>query len=229
MHIILFLLLKFVATELYLDMYTYQGIESSACTRLLTAKGTLGCSSKSSIVSGILYQITNTSDIDAFITSTTGSFWAVVMPASLLSPKTLDRLANRIAGIVLIRDSVKPPSYSLDEKIPNRLYGLYKNQVDAHVWNPNGLNMLSRSLDIPVFELFYSNLSNSAANNLFQAVNRNILNGYNSYPLYAMDFRNLMYAEIDSHRCLTKSTSTGLIDRVMRSCRGKIGMVYILI
>jgi Nicastrin small lobe len=201
----IFLLLQNAFAEMYLDIYTYQGIEAEGCTRLLNANGELGCSSKSTLTSGILYQITEDSEIDSFISTTSGNFWAIVMPASLMSPSNLDKLMNRVAGIVLVKDAIKPQSYSLDAKIPNRDYGLYRDERDLHIWNPNGKEMLANSYDISIFEVFTSDLSNPATNNLYQAVNKNKESGYSTYPLYAIDFRNRMNAEINAHRCLSKS------------------------
>jgi hypothetical protein len=202
---IFILLLQTVFAELYLDIFTYQGIEAEGCTKLLNAKGEFGCSSKSKITSGILYEISDDSEIDLFLSTTSGNFWGVVMPASLMLSSNLDKLVNRASGIVLVKDAVKPQSYSLDAKIPNLDFGLYKDEQDPHIWNPNGEEMLEKSYEIPIFEVFTSDLSNPATNNLYQAVNKNKESGYNTYPLYAMDFRNRMNAEVNAHRCLTKS------------------------
>ncbi len=64
----------------YLDRLTYQGIKSFACTRLLNAQGMIGCSPGQSGTSGILYQISSEAEVDAFLSSQSGSNWVVVMP-----------------------------------------------------------------------------------------------------------------------------------------------------
>ena len=74
------------AQNLYLQSASYEYIPNAkGCSRLLNSKGTIGCQSSKSYVSGILYQIFNEADYNDFMSIKNGDKFTLVLSFGLFN------------------------------------------------------------------------------------------------------------------------------------------------
>ncbi|KAL2917947.1 hypothetical protein HK105_202361 [Polyrhizophydium stewartii] len=195
------------AQNMYLEASMYQGFDSSPCPRLLTASGAVG-STALSMPSGTLYRVLAQSDIDGFVSGApSGVQYAIVMPTSLATPDNIAALrgTGKLAGVILLVDTALPQAFSPESKCPNCAFGLYAGQGNQYNWNPKGTGLSSLSFDFPIFSM--SAISAQSAQNIAainEALDFNAQRGYTKYPLYAMQFDELMFAAQDSATCLRR-------------------------
>ncbi|KAM3580291.1 hypothetical protein VKS41_007527 [Umbelopsis sp. WA50703] len=164
---------------------------------------------------GILYQINTSEDINAFVDKAASSWdrWVPVMPYGLLTKSNLQSLEDtkKLGGVIAVINSSmpgypsRPQSYSPDSTCPNCEYGLYANDSDQYVWNPNGNGMIYESFDYPIFALNpIDSLSTAAYNQVMTDVQYNSQQNYQNYPLRAVDFSLFMWAAVNSETCLRR-------------------------
>ncbi|TPX33177.1 hypothetical protein SmJEL517_g03817 [Synchytrium microbalum] len=206
-------------SSLYLESSFYQGLPSlSPCTRILNASQSIGC--QAGAASGVLYAITSTEDVAAFIDSAPSALanYVLVMPPSLLQRhdnlEFLSALAatGRMAGVIVSQDTIlfpnsQPAAFSPDSTTPNYQYGLYANSTSAPViWNPNGNSLIYQNYPYPIFGGYpFDTSSQTTLATLREAVLSNKAKGYNQYPLYSAEFDAFMWAAVDSRTCLRRS------------------------
>ncbi|KND02246.1 uncharacterized protein SPPG_02727 [Spizellomyces punctatus DAOM BR117] len=188
----------------------YQGVPVSSCLRLLHASGTVGCQTKKG-TTGILYQINNNNDLDAFIKDAPSRDYAIVMPYLVFTPSNVAKLRNskKMAGIILVKDGFgypDPATWSSDSTCPNCQFGLYSNQPPSswHQWNPDGNSLSFQDFDFPIFGISQDGSNLRSITPLKEAVEANARGGYVSYPLYAVEFDAFMWAAGNSAVCLQR-------------------------
>lgn len=88
MHLWILLLVKlYYCQNLYLDKKIYQGVSGLPCIRQLNQQvGATGSTAGFKGTSGVLFQISDSSDLERFLSGTLNSQYAIVMPASMLNP-----------------------------------------------------------------------------------------------------------------------------------------------
>jgi nicastrin len=94
-------------------------------------------------------------------------------------------------------------SYSPDSTTPQRKYGLYANEPNSHPWNPRGLDLLSKDIPVPIFEIPSFGTDNSTIA-LELALQYNQRTGYSGSPLYGMQFMLHMWSAKSSAKCLSR-------------------------
>lgn len=160
-----------IATTLYPHIYT--NLNNWPCVKLLNATGTIGCHSLKK-KSGILYQANTTQDLDNFIhNNILTNDAAVILTLDLLTTSNIEQLiqTKRVAGIiVLIKNELNNTNIpSPDSTCPNCQFGLYANDSDPYQWNPQALNLIEQSFDIPIFAIKPTDdISNNAYNQINQ-------------------------------------------------------------
>ena len=110
------------------------------------------------------------------------------------SRSNLDKLtpSGKVAGIVLVPDSVKPSVHSPDSSIFPSLLGPLSSNFTSVAWNPNGLSLLQNMYTFPIFEI--SSLNASATASLLSALQYNAKAGYSTFPLYSMEMQANMWS-----------------------------------
>ncbi|KAJ3030617.1 UNVERIFIED_CONTAM: hypothetical protein HDU68_008370 [Siphonaria sp. JEL0065] len=202
-----------VAQNTYIEGGIYQQIEAFGSMRLLNATGVTGPASPTT--SGVVYQILNNDDLAAFLAFSPAFVkFAVVIPFALFTPSVMDTLrgSNKLAGVIVIQTYDEgfpvPPQYSPDAPFPNFQFSLYANSSKApHAWNPNGNSMLYKSFDYPLFVMPVNpnDLSwQQSVGTLLETAKYNLNRGYQTYPLYAIEFNEFMYGSIDAATCLRR-------------------------
>ncbi|OAD77687.1 hypothetical protein PHYBLDRAFT_164583 [Phycomyces blakesleeanus NRRL 1555(-)] len=202
-----------IASSLY--PYIYTDVSTWPCVRLLNATGQIGCHVPNG-AGGILYQIESQDEINNFVSKHGGSKqnYAAVIPYNLLTKLVVANIAaldstKCISGlIVLLRASSMVPEASLsspDTSCPNCRFGLYANDPDQYVWNPQGQGLIEENLPFPVFGLNpVDTVSKQVFNIVMRGVAFNLKKQYTDYPLQAIDFKLFMWAAIDSETCLRR-------------------------
>ncbi|CEI91268.1 hypothetical protein RMCBS344292_05565 [Rhizopus microsporus] len=196
-----------IATTLYPHIYT--NLNNWPCVKLLNATGTIGCHSLKK-KSGILYQAYTTQDLDNFVhNNILSNDAAVILTLDLLTTSNIEQLiqTKRVAGIiVLIKNELNNTNIpSPDSTCPNCQFGLYANDSDPYQWNPQALNLIEQSFDIPIFAIKPTDdISNNVYNQINQAVTYNAEKQYRQYPLKAVDFDLFMWAAVDAKTCLRR-------------------------
>ncbi|KAI8096192.1 Nicastrin-domain-containing protein [Halteromyces radiatus] len=195
-------------TALYSRLYT--SLENWPCVRLLNATSTIGCQAFTT-GSGVLFEVKTQNDINVFInTNSFNDAYAIVLPYNLL---TLDNIRNlkatgRLTGIIVLTGSnllLTNSSTSPDSSCPNCAFGLYANDAETYIWNPQATGLLDEAFDIPLYGLNpTSNESTQVYNTIQSALNYNKERSYQQYPLQAVDFDLKMWAAINSQTCLRR-------------------------
>ncbi|TPX55456.1 hypothetical protein PhCBS80983_g05290 [Powellomyces hirtus] len=177
---------------------------AAACIRYLRSGGGVGCQAKPS-TTGILYLVSDQSDVARFASTAPTAGYAVVMPDNI---ETLQE-SGKLAAIILVKNGLnfdRPDQWSPDTTCPNCQYGLYGNQSEEtwHLWNPNGNSLFFDKYEFPIFGVSTDSTNPQRIDPLVSAVNANKLHDYSSYPLYAVEFDAFMYAAVDSETCLRR-------------------------
>ncbi|KAI9336957.1 hypothetical protein BDR26DRAFT_1008674 [Obelidium mucronatum] len=202
-----------VAQNTYIEGGIYQQIEAFGALRMLNATGVSGPASPTT--SGVVYQILNNDDLAAFLAFSPALVkFAVVLPFALFTPVVLDSLrnSNKLAGVIVIQNYDPlfpiPSQYSPDDAFPNFQFSLYANSTRGfHAWNPVGNGMLHKSFDFPIFVMPVNpnDLSwQQSVGTLLETAKYNLDRGYQTYPLYSIEFNEFMYGSIDAATCLRR-------------------------
>ncbi|ORY51569.1 hypothetical protein BCR33DRAFT_733836 [Rhizoclosmatium globosum] len=204
-----------LAQNTYIEGGIYQQIQAFGAVRMLNATGVTGPQTNPTV--GVVYQILNTNDLNAFLAfSPTFVKFAVVLPYAMFTPSVIDSLrgSNKLAGLIVIENQgpnfPSPPTESPDDAFPNFQFSLYANSsTPPHAWNPSGSSMLYRSFDFPVF-VMPVNLNDLSASQsvgtLLQTAKYNLDRGYTRYPLYSVEFNEFMWGAVDASTCLRRGT-----------------------
>jgi nicastrin len=177
--------------------------------------------------SGILYQTNTQQDLDNFITETSSGDYAIVIPYSLLTKANLNSLAstNRVTGLIVLLTGADGPLFSPDSTCPNCQFGLYANDTEQYVWNPQAQSLIEQNFDYPIFAIrpedtiskkvyeyimkvfAFTDKKIQYCNLIFifcKSIAYNKQNDYNDYPLKAIDFDLFMWAAVNSETCLRR-------------------------
>jgi hypothetical protein len=197
----LYLIYSITAQLQYFDREIYQGIIATPCTLLLTPKGLLGCTAGPNGAAGILFVASTTDELNNFLDSPPCTACSLVIPNILFKKESSERIIKNTAvkGLILIKNE-GVQNYSPDSTSPNLEFGLYANDSNPHQWNPNGLDLLSKSFHIPIFEISASQSNSTAA--LLEAAEYNKSNQSTNNRLYSVEFRADMFAVKDAATCL---------------------------
>jgi nicastrin len=110
--------------------------------------------------SGILYQTNTQQDLDSFFTETPLDDYAIVIPYYLLTKTNLDSLASthRVTGLIVLlsgaeESPAQPTLFSPDSKCPNCRFGLYADDTEQYVWNPQAQSLIEQNFDYPIFAI----------------------------------------------------------------------------
>ncbi|KAI8391220.1 Nicastrin-domain-containing protein [Radiomyces spectabilis] len=195
-----------IASSLY--PYIYTNLNNYPCVRLLHANGTVGCHAPHT-ASGILYEIETQDDIDQFPPFQGDSrSYAVFLPYYLLTKTNIQKLeaSQRITGIIAWLSSENNVSViSPDAMCPNCEYGLYANEPNQYMWNPQGDGLLQEHFNFPIFAIKPENALTKKVYQYFtRALNYNKEKQYQHYPLQAVDFDLFMWAAVNSGTCLRR-------------------------
>eukprot|EP00250_Pteridium_aquilinum_P005740 c15793_g1_i1 orf=779-2905(-) len=137
-----------------LEMAMYKPVDGSACVRLLTLSGEIGCGNpdRDKVVAPIV-RLAHANDI-------LDQKASVLLPFSELSTflnRTLNEpvFTKKVAGLLVESASATIDSISAglsdDERFPEALFAPYTNQ--SHVWNPPGSGIINQQFNFPVYLL----------------------------------------------------------------------------
>ncbi|KAF9429330.1 hypothetical protein BGZ76_001447, partial [Entomortierella beljakovae] len=198
----------------------YNDIGSLPCVRLLNATGAIGCQSINA-ASGVLFKTDSLDDIQQFVSNKgLNDKYTIIMPYWLLTKSNIESLrsTDKLAAIITVVNGTDVPYNSAsrptninspDSTCPNCEFGLYADSQNQHQWNPTGTGLLYQSYSFPIYALNTMDLRNTMSYNaVMQAANNNQLNGYNTYPLKALQFNSFMWAAQDSATCLRRAWCT---------------------
>jgi hypothetical protein len=172
---VFFLPLTLLCQNAYLDVFSYQGIASSPCTRVANAQGPIGCNGGFASSYGPLVQILSDDDLRVFEASGLHGVIAV-LALPLLTPEVVLRLEGRLSGIMLVKTMKK--GLNPEAKLAN--------------WNPNGLDLIPKTFDFPIFMINDLNSTVFGAITLKSALDFNKKAGYASSMLYSMQMEAKM-------------------------------------
>ncbi|KAJ3158048.1 hypothetical protein HDU89_000431 [Geranomyces variabilis] len=194
----------------YLESLMYQGSAVAACIRHLRHGGNVGCQAEPG-TTGILYMLTDQSDVAKFTATAPDAKYAVVIPYTIFNRANVQalRASGKMSGIILVKSGTgfaTPDAWSPDSPTPNAQYGLYANQSEDswHAWNPAANSMAFDSFDFPIFGITNSPTNLQSAVPVIEAAMANKNKGHSSYPLYAVEFDAFMYAADDAETCLRR-------------------------
>ncbi|KAI9323739.1 Nicastrin-domain-containing protein [Dichotomocladium elegans] len=200
-----------IATSLY--PYIYTNLNSWPCVRLLNATSAVGCHSPIT-GGGVLYRLQSQDDLKKFAAERISTLekYSVVLSYDLLTAENIQTLEDTqcvVGLLVLLRSAMDTEQLgrvlSPDEDCPNCQYGLYANDSDRHIWNPQGQGLIEKSFRIPIMGLNpTTNASIQVYNSIIKAVSYNEARGYSQYPLMAMDFKVTMWAAVNSETCIRR-------------------------
>ena len=188
----------------YLDRQTFQGINSALCFRLLSAEGAVGCSSYSQISgdeSMELIQVENQQELDEFAASNRKG--TLLIPYSLFTAANVDKLQGKLGGLILQHGT--PAKYDDQDSIPNKQFGLYAGDSNAHKWNPTGSQGLYTSFEYPIYEI--QGFTENSTIALKEAVQFN-KQSQDSQIRYGVEFRGRMESSssTNAQKCLSRGT-----------------------
>ncbi|KAI9484451.1 Nicastrin-domain-containing protein [Zychaea mexicana] len=152
--------------------------------------------------------------MDDFVAGQFGSSdtYGIVLGYNLLTNDNIHALQStgRVNGlIVLLREAMDAKDlvsvHSPEGACPNCEFGLYADDDDPYQWNPQGQDLLQRAFDIPIFGINPVNrISKQIYNYVMRTVEYNEEQGYDNYPLQAVDFELFMWAAVNAETCLRR-------------------------
>eukprot|EP01132_Coremiostelium_polycephalum_P010351 gene10351-12713_t len=175
----------------------YSVIETAyPCTRIMTEKGQIGCSSKYGGNSGTLYLIDSDKSYKSFFDSSPLSV-IVTLDANYFNKTIVESLedSRNIDGMIVLTDLRKNYAYSPDYSYPLKQYGLYPSS--KLTWNPNADEFAYQDFDYPIFALDANNSSNLRKLSLS--------NREGKYPLWGAQLDSFMQGSQNAETCLRRT------------------------
>lgn len=194
-------------TSLLSDIFSVS-LVFDPCARLLNSTGVVGCQS-SGKPSGVLYKITNSGELYAFLSLSSSQNFVPVLSFSMFSPATISAVNGakvNVAGVVVLQFSgVNVGAFSPATSCPN-CFGITST---SYVWNPLGNGLSMQSFNFPIYTFAPRNsMANDSLSQIEQAISYNSAQGYDRYPLYGLQFNALMFAAGNSQQCLNPTFDT---------------------
>lgn len=171
-----------------LERAMYQPVEGTACVRLLTVSGEIGCGNpyRAKVVAPIVKILNASEDLE--------NKAAVLLPFSELSSflkRTLSEsvFAQKVAGLLVesvpdLDNTRALWGVSDDEKFPQAEFAPYTDT--SYVWNPPGSGIIEQHYNFPVY-LLSENGTRTLQQVALENQNRNL-----KYPLKVVDFDIVM-------------------------------------
>ncbi|KAJ3249428.1 hypothetical protein HDU78_003214 [Chytriomyces hyalinus] len=214
-------LLSVQAQNTYIVGGIYQQLQAYGSVRMLNATGFNGPSSGSvdeyySSAIGVVYRVADNTDLDAFLAfSPPFVRFAVVLSFAMFTPSVLESLrnSNKLAGVIVVQQLdpafAAPASDSPDAAFPQFQHSLYANDSSPpYAWNPKvGNGIMYKAFDFPIF-VMPKNPNDltwqQTVGTLLKTADYNVERKYQTYPLYAIELNQFMFASHDASVCLRR-------------------------
>ncbi|KAI9593545.1 Nicastrin-domain-containing protein [Syncephalis fuscata] len=194
-----------------LDSIIYTSLDSQPCSRLLTAQGSIGCTSSRYGDTGVLYGINSQEQLDQFQTDAPDDKFTIVMSMILMTKDNINKLKNsgKLASILVISDGKLPSSFSADDTCPNCEYSILNGTNPLPNWNPAGTSLYRESYNFPIFVIPPS--KKDTIKELNKAIRHNLDGEYKYYPLYAVELSSFMWSAGAAEKCLSRDWCSPIV------------------